>query len=141
MKKIFSVAICCLITLNSIGQTDNAEKNRFPFDEVLPFFLPDGDVGVMKLIADSLEYPKLAIKDGIRGRVVVKFAIDTNGIVTDIRIVKSLRKDLDSEALRLVGLLKLWRPGMLENKKVKLEMLLPITFDPDLEKENKVIIK
>jgi hypothetical protein len=49
--------------------------------------------------------------------------------------VKSLRSDLDSEALRLIHLLKRWEPGMLDNKKVKVEMLLPITFDPDVEKD------
>jgi hypothetical protein len=85
MKKVSVFIFCFLISIFAIGQIDSSENYKFPFEERMPLFLPDCDVGVMKLISDSLVYPKLAIKDKIKGKVVVKFAIDTNGLVTGFK--------------------------------------------------------
>lgn len=54
--------------------------------------------------------------------------MDETGNVTDIKIDKSVRKDIDDEAMRVVGLLNGWKPGMQNEEKVKVVYKIPVRF-------------
>ncbi len=95
--------------------------------EVMPEF-PGGYMALFKYLINNIVYPEKAMRDNIEGRVVVKFIIDENGKVTDPSIVKSVSPELDQEALRVVGTLPDFTPGMTDGKKVKVYYNLPVSF-------------
>ena len=69
--------------------------------------------------------------DSIEGRVVVGFVIDTDGSITDPKIVRSVHPLLDAEALRVVKLMPKWEPAFSFWESVKVKYNLPITFKMD----------
>jgi len=80
-------------------------------------------------IARTLKYPEQAILDGVQGQVSVSFQIDTAGNVSDPKIEKGVRKDLNNEALRIVSLMPKWRPAEKDFKPVAVRYTMNITFD------------
>jgi len=65
---------------------------------------------------------------GIQGRVYIHFLINKDGSITDVKVVKSINKDIDAEAVRIVKEMHKWKPGRFEGKLVINEFTLPINF-------------
>lgn len=80
-------------------------------------------------VATTLKYPKQAILDRVEGQVSVSFLIDTVGNVSDPRIEKGVRKDLDNEALRIVSLMPKWRPAQKNFKPVAVRYTMNVAFN------------
>ena len=78
-------------------------------------------------------YPQKAFNDSIGGTVVVGFIIDKKGAMKDIMINKSVTPLLDSEAIRVIGLmsqvLPKWKPGKHEGKNTSMNDSLEVNFD------------
>jgi TonB family protein len=72
-------------------------------------------------------YPEKARRAGATGLVIVEGIIDTEGCVTDIRVLRSLRPDLDEAAVAAV---RRWvfAPAMLDGKPVKVYYVLTVNF-------------
>lgn len=85
--------------------------------------------GRSTFIATTLKYPKQAILDGVEGQVSVSFLIDTAGNVSDPRIEKGVRSDLDNEAMRIVRLMPKWRPAEKNFRPVAVRYTMNIAFD------------
>ncbi len=81
-----------------------------------------------KFIGQTLVYPKEALNNDIQGVVYVSFIIDTDGSITNAKIIKSVHKQLDNEALRIVNEMPKWKPTKFEGEFVQTEFALPINF-------------
>lgn len=92
-----------------------------------PYF-PGGQQALLDFLRQNVNYPEQAKKDSIEGRVVVGFVIDTDGSITDPKIVRSVHPLLDAEALRVVKLMPKWEPGSENGTPVKVKYNLPISF-------------
>lgn len=103
------------------------EEPVYKVVEVMPEF-PGGMKALMDFIQKNIRYPEEARKNGIQGRVIVSVVIDENGRVADPVIMRSRYSALDEEALRIVGLMPQWKPGMQQGKAVKVEFTFPVTF-------------
>ena len=103
------------------------EKGVYSCVEQMPQF-PGGPAEMLRFIGQHLKYPEEQLKEGIQGRVVVKFYIDTLGRVCEPEILRGKDSALDREALRVVRLFPDFNPGTLNGKKVNTYMALPITF-------------
>jgi len=95
---------------------------------ILPTY-KGGIKSMQKFIESNFKYPDSLKKTGIDGRVVLSFIIDTLGKVTDIKIVKSSREDLDNEAIRVCSIMPDWIPGGYPPHKIPIKMILPIQFE------------
>ena len=89
---------------------------------------PGGITALNEFIAKHLRYPEEAMERGIQGRVIVQFVIDEQGKVTNAEVVRSVSPELDKEALRIVGVMPKWNPGIRKGKPVKMKWSWPITF-------------
>ena len=84
-------------------------------------------------ISKNLQYPKIAIKERIQGRVYVFFIIDTDGSVTRIR-ARGRHKILEMEAYRIITKLPKMTPGKIKGIPVRIPFSVPITFRFDKPK-------
>ena len=101
-----------------------------PFYEVveqMPEY-PGGIAASVEYIQKNMRYPEAAEKNGTQGRVTVQFIIDKEGNVTNPKVLRSVDKDLDAEAIRLVGAMPKWKPGMQKGKAVAVKYTLPVVF-------------
>jgi protein TonB len=94
----------------------------------MPSF-PGGDGALMKYIESNIKYPLSAKDNNIQGKVVVQFVVTKNGKVGDVKVVKSVDKDLDNEAIRLTKTLPTFSPGRNKaGEPVDVWYTLPLTF-------------
>src|SRR3712207_5782326 len=89
---------------------------------------PGGMVAFMQWLTQNLNYPPLAQRQRIEGKVVVSFIINKDGSIADAKIAKSANPLLDREALRIVGIMPKWKPGMQDNKPCRTMFAIPINF-------------
>lgn len=84
-------------------------------------------IGGLASIQKKINYPEIAKKAGVEGRVIVQFVVDESGNVADPQVVRGIGAGCDEEAIRAVQQAK-FKPGMQRGKSVKVKMSLPITF-------------
>ena len=99
----------------------------FRYVEQMPQF-PGGDAALMKYLQEEIKYPPEAVKDSIQGRVFLQFVVDKAGYVGEIKVVHSVREDLDLEAVRVIKTLPRFLPGRQNGKAVSVWYALPVTF-------------
>ena len=88
-----------------------------------------GNKALMKFIEDNMQYSKEMAEICVQGRVVVSFMIERDGSITNAKVVRSLHPLFDKEALRIVGLMPKWIPGMVKGESVRVKYNLPIKFN------------
>ncbi len=97
--------------------------------DIMPEFY-GGEKELINYISSNLKYPELESKNGIQGRVVVSFIVDTEGQLRDVKAVKKPTngENLAREAVRVVQGMPKWKPGKIKGKAVKVHFALPISF-------------
>ena len=101
-----------------------------PFFEVveqMPEY-PGGMAAALEYIQKNMRYPETAKKNGTQGRVTVQFIVDKEGNVTEPKVIRAVDKDLDAEAIRLIGTMPKWKPGMQKGQAVAVKYTLPVMF-------------
>ena len=88
----------------------------------------EADVEFRKYIADNLKYPEIASKNGVSGRVVVQFTVNSKGEVVNAVVVRSVDPALDKEALRVIMSSPKWTPGKQDGSKTNVLFTFPINF-------------
>lgn len=87
------------------------------------------DIGFREYVVKNLNYPRIALENGVSGKVFVQFVVDHHGKVTDVQVARSHDPALDNEAMRLTQQTSgMWTPGKQHGKPVKVRFTIPITF-------------
>jgi periplasmic protein TonB len=82
----------------------------------------------------NLVYPERAINQEIQGQVKILFMVDTNGVVDEPYIQKSVEYSLDQESLRIIKASGNWEPATKDGIKVKSYKIQPINFKLEFQK-------
>lgn len=135
MKRTLLTAIV-MAMISGIGiqaqeKTDVKEETVFKVVEDMPQF-QGGDIKQFGIwVSKQVKYPKIALKNGISGKVYCSFVIDKSGKVGDVKIKRGVDPSLDNEVLRVVKSSPAWTPGMQRGKKVSVSMAVPVAFKLD----------
>ena len=90
---------------------------------------PGGTTSLQSYINRSLKYPQVSRENNSQGRVIVRFIIDSNGIVTSPQVVRSSGDcNLDMEAVRVIESMPKWKPGKHKGKPVRVLFTFPVIF-------------
>ncbi|HPF50326.1 MAG TPA: TonB family protein [Draconibacterium sp.] len=116
-----------LIGDNPDNLPEKQDEPAFEKVDQMPEF-PGGDLALRKYIANSLMYPKIAMANGIQGKVYVTFVVNKKGKVVNEKISRGVDPSLDQEALRVVSNLPLWKPGKKDGEIVNVSYTVPINF-------------
>ena len=95
--------------------------------EQMPTF-PGGEAELMKWLRDHIQYPTVAMENNIQGRVVVQFVVTKTGKVGEVKVVRSVDRDLDKEAIRVCKSLPDFIPGRMNGQAVNVWYTLPVQF-------------
>jgi TonB family protein len=95
--------------------------------EVMPQF-PGGEKAMMRYLASNIRYPELSFRNNVQGLVVLTFIVDKEGEIKNVGVLKSVNKELDREAIRVVRKMPKWKSGLLEGEKVQANYTLPVKF-------------
>jgi len=89
---------------------------------------PGGHNAFYKYIGRNLRYPMVAREQEISGRVIVRFIIEKNGSLSDIRIIRGIGGGCDEEAVRVLKNSPPWASGVQNGQKVRVAYTMPIAF-------------
>lgn len=95
--------------------------------EKMPAF-PGGETALFQYLARSIKYPTIAQKNKEQGSVILQMVIGKDGLLSNIRVTKSVSPTLDAEAVRVISSMPRWEPGMDKGKPVAIQYTLPIKF-------------
>ncbi|MBF1521207.1 MAG: energy transducer TonB [Prevotella salivae] len=124
------VALMMLVLFFSFTtSTAQTKKNDMVFDvvEVMPQF-PGGQIAMLQYLMKNIKYPEQAMKEGIQGRVAVRFIVEKDGSISDVKPVLSVHPLLNKEAVRVVESMPKWTPGKQNGKPVRVRFNLPVMF-------------
>lgn len=76
----------------------------------------------------SVQYPIIARQKGIEGFVIIKYVIGLDGSIQEIEVEKSVSKELDDEAIRVIKGYKQWYPAFMNGNPKKTKFSQPFTF-------------
>jgi len=103
-------------------QEEEEEEDFFVVVEEMPELI--GGLGELQ---KKINYPEMARRAGIEGRVIIQFIVNERGEVENPRVVRGIGGGADEEALRVVSQAK-FKPGMQRGKPVRVQYSLPIVF-------------
>lgn len=106
---------------------EEAPQEVFVVVEEMPSF-PGGDTELFKFIYDNIKYPELAKENNIQGKVILRFCVTYKGTVDQVSVVRGVDPSLDQEAIRVIKMLPLWKPGKQGGKPVNVWYSVPISF-------------
>ncbi len=115
-------------------------SSNFPYTYVdqMPSF-PGGTYQLYKYISSSLKYPAEDKMNGIEGQTIAQFIVSVEGVLQDIRIVRSVTPAMDAEVIRILESMNTmpqrWNPGRHNNQFVPVIFTLPVKFMLDKAKE------
>ena len=114
----------------SVAEIEEEEETvLFHIVEDKPLFNgKDPDVAFREWAYSKIVYPPIAAENGISGRVILDFAIDREGNVVEVRVLRGADPLLDAEAVRVIRMSPKWTPGMQRGKPVKVRYQFPFMF-------------
>lgn len=102
----------CRVSSGHCADGTQTYKEVFEYDyvEVKPSF-PGGNEALLDYINKNRQYPAEAYARGIEGRVTCSFVVNSNGNISNIKVIRGCHKSLNQEALRLLSEMPDWLPG------------------------------
>lgn len=89
---------------------------------------PGGEAALLQFISRNLKYPEIAKEQKLQGIVVLRFKVNVDGLVSDIKIEKSLSRECDQAAAAVVRKLPRFIPAKKYGRPVPVWLHLPFRF-------------
>ncbi|MBP5515767.1 MAG: TonB family protein [Bacteroidales bacterium] len=112
-------------------------KDEEPIREISdedPVF-PGGVEALYKFLGRNLHYPELARSNNIEGTVVVKFVVEKDGSISNVKVIRDIGGGCGKEAVRLVNAMPKWTPGKWNGKPARCYYTLPVQFELNQDNE------
>ena len=77
----------------------------------------------------TIKYPRDAQENRIQGKVFLSFVVETDGKLTDIKVVRSLYPSLDEEAMRALRYSPRWMSGTNHGVPIRVKYNIPVNFN------------
>lgn len=81
-----------------------------------------------KWVNQRLIYPDSLKKQGIQGTVTLQFTVQTDGSVSNVKVLRGVHPELDQEAVRVVASSPKWNPGKSKGTPVPVTYTFPVIF-------------
>lgn len=106
------------------------EEEAIPFQlvEDKPSFMGGDANAFTTWVNQRLVYPEIAKENGVQGRVTLQFTVNTDGTVSNVKVLRGVDPSLDKEAVRVVSMSPKWTPGKQRDRAVKVTYTFPVIF-------------
>ena len=111
-----------VVKIEEYGYTCTMGENK-------PATMDEGIEYLYQYIRQNLKYPKKAIKQGVEGKIIVKFVVDKNGEIIDVEATNDIGGGCAEEAERVIKNSPQWNPARQRGRRVKTTMRIPIDFN------------
>jgi TonB family protein len=108
---------------DTLGLTMNYEGAS----SVPPSF-PGGLAAFGKYLGNTIRFPEYEREHNIQGKVIVKFIVEKDGTVSEVRTLNTVSKNIDKEAARVINRSPKWIAGKQYGRNVRVSYTVPIAF-------------
>lgn len=125
--KIDSVKIKKQLIADSIKRSNQIYTKA----DINPSF-PGGDNGLLRYIKENLQYPTRDREDNTQGKAYVRFVVEKNGSISNVKTLSAPSTTMAMEAERLVRNMPKWTPGIVFTRvaRVQFTIAVPFTLQP-----------
>jgi TonB family protein len=150
MKNLLLIACLVAITNVTFGQTPDTTIHAVV--DQMPLFPCDNEIEdfkerkmcsqkkMLEFIYTQINYPKEAREKLIEGTVVVRFIVEKDGSVSNIKTLRPIGGGCEEEVIRIVQSMPKWEAGINKDKKVRVQFNLPVKFKVDKNESKKKAI-
>jgi len=126
MKITLLILTIFLMTDYCFSQSDTS---TYRFVDEMPLFMDStGLVSFHNYLNQHIDLSQIS-DNLISGKLIVQFCVDSVGMTSDIKIVKSLRDDFDKAVIDVIKESPKRTPGKKNGKPVKVLFTMPMNFD------------
>jgi TonB family protein len=93
-----------------------------------PPHYPGGNEAEYNFLDSLITYPRKAFDEGIQGKVLISFIVETDGSLTDIKVLRGIGGGCDEAAIQAVEAMPKWIPGKKDSIPVRVLFNLPVKF-------------
>jgi len=81
-----------------------------------------------KFVGENYTMPKTPNDVKLAGKVYVTYIIETNGEISNIKVLRDIGYGTGEEAIRVLKLSPKWKPGTINDEAVRTQFSLPISI-------------
>ena len=148
MKKYWLILlmICCITAVSAQKQqkVDSVKiRKQFIADsikhsnqiytrpDINPSF-PGGNEGLLRYIKENMQYPTRDREDNTQGKAFVRFVVEKDGSISNVKALTAPSTTMAMEAERLVKNMPKWTPGIVFTRvaRVQFTIAVPFTLQP-----------
>lgn len=114
----------------SAGGTTIPPKEEEIYENIVeqPAQFPGGESALQNYISKNTKYPSIAQEQGLEGTVHLRFVVEKDGRVGDVMVIKSLSKECDREAVRVIKSLPRFTPARQQGHPVRVYYTIPVRY-------------
>jgi TonB family protein len=139
--------VLVLVTLLCTSTTAAAQGNytwniafanctpEYTGDSIAPSF-PGGDAALFEKLRKEVRYPQIALENGVDGFVIIKFKVDRDSTISDIKTLKDNGGNYCSkEVIRVLKRLPKWNPANKSDEAISGDFVLKAFFEYEYIRE------
>lgn len=107
---------------------NHAEEPVFITVEEEPQF-KGGMPAFYRFLSKNIQYPESMLTKNVQGKELISVTVETDGSLSDIKVVKDLGCGAAKEVIRVLKLSPKWEPGYQNGNKVRVRYTIPISFN------------
>ena len=140
MFKVLIVSVICALLLFVFSAETIAQKvnDKSDYDKMIfksmndstekqPEY-PGGIEEFYKLVGMNFKMPADVSKLKLNDKAIIEFMVETDGSLSEFKIVKDLGCGIGNEAIRVIKLSPKWIPGSIDGKPARVLYRMPITI-------------
>lgn len=136
---IIALGSCASKSDQAVGNKTQVAKPLEKHFMEIPFAHTDDDANITGTVDTKAEYPggEAAFNQYInayvqfhgarQGRTFAEFVIEKDGSLSDIKIIKSVGKDIDDQVIPALKACKKWKPASFNGRPVRTRYVMPVS--------------
>ncbi len=89
---------------------------------------PGGDTELVSFLVKNVKYPEQAKDKKAEGTVYLRFVVQSDGTISQMKALRSPDAALTAEAIRVVKTMPKWEPARYKKEAVSMMYVLPVKF-------------
>lgn len=89
---------------------------------------PGGIEAFYHYLFSNIRYPEEARTRNVQGKVFLTFIVERDGSISNIKVLRGIGSGCDEEAIRVLGNMPKWNPGLQNGYAIRQQYTVPISF-------------